>query len=428
MEMSLKITPGSLSGTINIPPSKSHTMRALLFGSLGKGTTVIEGALKSPDTYAMMKALTLFGAKIKLNDTEMCIEGLDGKLKPCDHCIDAGNSGQVFRFVGCLSALSSNYTLLTGDHSILYRRPMSAMLSALIQLGAFAISAHGDGRAPILVRGPLKAGNVKLNGEDSQPVSGLLMATSFLEGHTKIEVSNPGEKPWIDMTLFWLNKMGAGISHENYHTYHVPGSLSYEGFNWKIPGDWSSAAFPLVAALVTHSTLTLSNVDSEDVQGDKKIVSVLEQMGARFFKNPNGLTIYPAKTLRGITIDANDFIDAVPILAVLACFVEEATTITNVAIARQKESDRLTAISTELRKMGAQIEESEDRLTIIPSPLRGAILNTHQDHRIAMALAVAALGAQGISTLQNTSCIDKSYPGFATSFQNLGALICEVPC
>lgn len=424
-----KISPSVLKGSIDIPPSKSHTMRAILFGSLGVGKTVIEGYLKSPDTWAMVEAMRTFGAQIDVRDTALIISGLEGKLRACENVIDAGNSGQVLRFVGCLAALLPTYTVMTGDHSIRHNRPVLPMLEALTQLGALAVSSRLDGMAPIIVRGPIQAGYAKLPGEDSQPVSGLLIAAAFLHGTTHLEVTQPGEKPWIDLTLAWLNKLGARVTHQNYERYTITGPLSYPGFSLTVPGDFSSAAFPLVAALITQSSLTLNNLDLDEVQGDKKMIDVLENMGASLIYNRIGkaLTVYPTKRLQGVTIDANEIIDAVPVLAVMGCFAEGKTEIINAAIARHKESDRLRAITSELRKMGACIEEHEDRLIITEAPLKGATMSSHSDHRIAMALSVAALGAKGDSRIEGVECIAKSYPGFSVAFQSLGAQMEETP-
>lgn len=415
-----KVTPSRLEGTIEIPPSKSQTMRAILFGSLGRGETKIHHYLNSPDAHSMVEAMRQLGVPIHLQNETIIIQGVDGHLKACENIIDSGNSGQVLRFIGSLAALLPSYTILTGDHSIRHNRPVQPLLSALAQLNAFAVSARLDGMAPIIIRGPMQPGHATLSGEDSQPVSGLLIAASFLNGTTHLTVTNPGEKPWIDLTLSWLKRLGGKVVHQNYEHYTIQGPLHYSGFEMKVPGDFSSAAFPLIAAVITQSTLTLENIDMEEVQGDKKIVDLLVQMGARLKVDHNTVTIYPS-TLTGRVIDANDIIDAIPILAVLGCFAKGQTEIVNAAIARKKESDRIHAITTELRKMGARIEEKEDGLIIQPSPLSGATVASHADHRIAMALIVAALSARGSSTIEGTACIAKSYPSFFVDFKRIGA-------
>ncbi len=419
----LKIHKSTLAGSIKVPPSKSQTLRAILFGSLAKGRSVIHNYLKSPDTYAMCDAMRSFGAEINVKEEAIEIIGVNGELKPAENIIDAGNSGQVLRFVGALSALLPTYTVITGDHSVRNNRPIQPLLNALGQLGGFAVSSRLDGRAPVIIQGPISKGVATLSGEDSQPVSGLLIAAAFLEGTTEINVLNPGEKPWIDLTLSWLKRFGAKVSHECYEHYTITGPLRYDGFEMTIPGDFSSAAFPLAGALITNSAVSVENIDMEECQGDKKIVDLLIKIGSKIEIEKERLVVNPNGTLKGMTHDVNEIIDAIPILAVLGCFAKGKTVLTNGAIARKKESDRIHAIAVELRKMGADIEEREDGLIITPAPLRGARVSAHADHRIAMALAIAGMGAEGITTIEGGDCIVKSYPLFADDFQRLGGKI-----
>lgn len=417
-----KVTPGPLSGKIVAPPSKSQTLRAILFGSMGEGVSRIHRYLKSPDTLAMVEALRLFGVEIQIEENQIEIQGCAGKLKAAANVIDAGNSGQVLRFIAALAALLPTYTIITGDHSIRHQRPVAPLLSALTQLKSFATSATLDGRAPIIVQGPLQVGRATLPGEDSQPVSALLIATSFLQGSSQLTVTHPGEKPWIDLTLSWLKRLGALISHENYEHYQIAGSLRYKGFEFSVPGDFSSAAFPLIAALITQSQIQVENLDLLDNQGDKKIIPLLQEMGAVLEIDHEGLNVLGGN-LRGRVIDVNDMIDALPILSVLGCFAKGRTELVNGAIARKKESDRILVMAEELRKMGGQIEEREDGLIITASPLKGAVVQAHNDHRIAMALTVAALAAKGPSTILGSECVAKSYPDFVADFKKMGGQI-----
>lgn len=411
---SVTIAPGRLCGKLRMPPSKSHTMRAILFGAMGHGRTTIHDYLHSPDTAAMVRAMQLLGVPVRVSPETIEIDGIGGELKPAEDVIDAGNSGLVLRLVGALAGLLPSYTILTGDHSIRHNRPVMPMLGAMEQLGAFAVSSRRDGRAPIVVRGPLHAGVATLSGEDSQPVSAMLIATSFLEGKSQLFVTDPGETPWIDLTLFWLRRLGARITHHHYSHYCIEGNLRYDGFEESLPGDFSSAAFPLVAALITGSELVLENLSMENPQGDEALVEQLIQMGARIEVDPKGrrLIVQRGGRIGGGRIDVGRFVDALPILAVVGCFAEEPVEIVNGSIARTKESDRISAIATELRKMGAAIEEREDGLLVVPQPLRGAQLASHHDHRIAMALAVAALGAKGESQLSGAGCVAKTYSNF----------------
>jgi 3-phosphoshikimate 1-carboxyvinyltransferase len=420
-----RISPSKLKGLIAIPASKSHTLRAILFASMAHGNSEIHNSLHSPDATAMINAMRAFGAKIEISENVLRVTGLAGKLSAAENVIDAGNSGQVLRFVGALAGLCPAYTIITGDHSIRHNRPVKPLLEALSQLGALASSSRLDSYAPIIIKGPMHSGHTYLPGDDSQPVSGMLIATSFLEGKSTIEVSHPGEKPWIDLTLYWLKKFGINVTHKDYARYTIPGNARIDGFHVSIPGDLSTAAFPIAAALITDSELTLSNIDMNDCQGDKKLIEILIQMGAKIDidDGKKTLTVRKGSKLQGRTIDVNDFIDAVPVLAVIGCYAEGRTEIINASIARKKESDRLHAMTVELRKMGAKIEEKPDGLIVSPSPLHGAQLTSWHDHRVAMALSIAALGAPGETLIDGVECIVKTYPSFGPDFRSIGANI-----
>ncbi len=266
-----------------------------------------------------------------------------------------------------------------------------------------------------------------MDGADSQPVSAMLMLAACLPGSTEIEVHNPGEKPWIDLILYWLDRLGVHYEHRDYAWYRVDGRTPWQGFDCTILGDWSSAAFPLAGALVTNSAITLRNMDINDPQGDKAVLELFRRMGANIEVDEAAktVTVYPHNGLNGIEVDVNAAIAAVPILATMACFAKKPTRITGAAIARQKESDRISAITAELGKMGAKIDEFQDGMTVYPVELRGAETESRHDHRIAMSLAVAGLACGG-TTVNDTDCVSKSFPGFARAMQGIGAHINEV--
>ncbi len=420
------ITPSVVEGALTLPSSKSHTLRAILFAALAKGTSHIESYLDSPDTHAMIGAVRLLGAKVEVQKDSLFIEGCSGKLKTPDDVINCGNSGLVLRLIGALSGLIPEYCILTGDSSIRHNRPIKPLLEALSQLGCFAASSRGDDFAPLIIKGPFTKDFAQLDGQDSQPVSGLLIAGAFAPHPIKLHVTNPGEKPWIDLTLDWFKRLNIPYyKMQDYTYYEMYGSGSINSFSYKVPGDLSTIAFPVATALLNQSKLVLHNVDLNDIQGDKALLCILEEMGARFSVDPIEKTLSIEKTpsLQGKKIDLNCCIDALPILSVIACFAKGSTEITNASIARKKESDRISCITSELRKMGALIEEKEDGLIIHPSTLHGALVNSHHDHRIALSLSVAALSAKGSSCIQGIECIAKTYPGFCEDFSKIGAQI-----
>lgn len=426
--MGLKIESSNLQGTIAIPSSKSHTLRAILFASIAEGTSYIYQYLDSPDTDAMINALKMFGAKISKYPSFLKIQGCNGNLKSPDNVIDCGNSGLVLRLVGALASLVNTYCIFTGDHSIRYNRAVSPLLKGLTDVGVFAVSCSLNNTAPILIKGPILGSKIQIDGQDSQPVSGLLIASCLAPHPIEIFVDNPGEKPWIDMTLHWLKKFSVQFDFEDYHYYRIPGNISFKAFSYHVPGDFSSLAFPVVAALATNSEITLENVDLDDVQGDKVLLSILESMGAKFLieKEAKRLTVCKNCKLIGRAIDVNHCIDALPILAVVGTFASGSTYLYNGLIARKKESDRIFSIANELRKMGANITEHADGLTIENSNLYGAKVFSYNDHRLAMSLAVAGVRSLGETVVENISCINKTYPTFLSDFLSLGAKFSSV--
>ncbi|MBS3904269.1 MAG: 3-phosphoshikimate 1-carboxyvinyltransferase [Simkania sp.] len=408
---------------ITIPPSKSHTMRALLFSLMAEGRSTIRNFLPSPDTEAMIQAISSLGARVEKKGDTLVVQGTAGILSP-PHCtLNVGNSGQVLRFITAIAAISPYPIVLTGDNSITSNRPISPLIDALHQLGATTHYLGNPRFAPVKICGPIHSGTASLTGTDSQPVSGLLMALSFLSGSSELFVHDPCEQPWIDLTLWWLQRFGTVIERLDYGYYRIPGSLRLKGFDFTVPGDFSSAAFPMAASLITGHPTTLHHLSMDDPQGDKELFTHLQKQGGSFHFTENSLTVSQGTILLGGEIDVNLFIDAIPILSVLACYATSPTKLINARSARYKESDRLLTMSQELSKMRAKIKMTHDTLTIYPSCLEGASLLSHNDHRVAMALCVAALRAHGPSTIENTHCINKSYPQFVQHLQELGHAI-----
>ncbi|MBI2742437.1 MAG: 3-phosphoshikimate 1-carboxyvinyltransferase [Chlamydiales bacterium] len=416
----LCVRPSTLKGTLLIPPSKSQTIRAIFFGMMGKGRTLIRNPLLSTDTEAAVSAARLVGARVDLREGCLEIEGVAGTPLPARDVIDAKNSGLVLRFMSALAGLIPTYTVITGDESIRTRRPIMPLIEGLRRLGAFAETTRLDGFAPVVIRGLMQPGSISVQGEDSQPVSALLTAASFLKGQTEIHVQNPGEHPWIDLTLSWLDRLNIGYTRKGYTHFSLSGSAAYDGFEYLVPADFSSAAFPIGAALITGSELVIENLDFSDAQGDKKLIYALQKMGANIEIEERRLIVKKSR-LTGSTLDVGEFIDGIAILAVIACFAEGVTEIHGAANARRKESDRLSAITCELKKMGAKIEEREESLIVTPAPLRGSSLFSHHDHRIALSLAVAALGAASESAIDGFDCTTKTYPTFCQDMRAIGA-------
>ncbi len=411
----MRIFPSKPSGLLQIPPSKSQSIRALLFASFAQGKSKLSALLDSPDVLAMQKACALLGARFYSHENLLEVEGNALNIKSTKE-IAAGNSGQILRFLAAMASLSPACIHFTGDESIQKRRPVEALLE-----GLSAFSVKVEKAKPFSIQGPAKPGMTFIDGSDSQPVSALLFLASRLPGQSIIHVKNPGEKPWIDLTLSWLRRFGVNYHNENYQRYLVEGKEQLPAFDYRVPGDYSSALFPIVLALISGKKFSLEGLDPNDCQGDGQLLPLLSSMGASLKWQGACLEVEGGEPLEGRSIDVNPFIDALPALAVLACFCKGKTTLYNAKIARKKESDRLFAMSKELRKMGAKIEEREDSLTIYPRRLHGAKLDGQQDHRIALALSLAALNASSASELLSPLVVAKSYPSFFSDLEALGA-------
>lgn len=424
---SVRVRKSYLHGVVKLPPSKSHTIRAILLASMAKGTSILHHLLDSPDRTCAEHAACQFGAKLISTPTGLEITGVAGCPHVPNNIIDAGNSGQVLRFAGGLAALSNGYTVITGDESIRSNRPIQPLIDGLKGLQAWAVSTRENGYAPLIIKGPIQAGFTCLDGHDSQPVSALLMASAFTEGQTEIQVHQAGEKPWLALTLSWLDRLGVNYSHRNFEHFTIQGQRIRSAFEMTIPGDLSTLSFPLAAGLITRSEIVIHHVDVRDIQGDKEVIFLLQRMGAclEIDSTSHLLKVRNRGKLKGQVIDVNNFIDAVPILAVLGCYAEGETQLVNASIARCKESNRLACITAELRKMGAFIEETDDGLKVRQSLLKGTSVNSHGDHRLAMSLLVAGLGAEGETEIQGMECISKSYPAFLEDLRKLGAKIDE---
>jgi 3-phosphoshikimate 1-carboxyvinyltransferase len=423
--MKICVARSTLKGRIRVPPSKSHTLRAILFASLATGNSKIFNCLNSPDTNRMIKACQAIGADIYQKQGALVIHGTAGKPKLPAEVIDAGNSGQVLRFIGAILGLIDGCSVITGDYSIQFNRPAQPLLDGLTQLGAFAVSDKNNGHAPLIIKGRIKAGKTTISGEDSQPVSALIIAACFLDGNTELIVKNPGEKPWVALTLSWLERLKIKYENDNFKRYIIYGNNSYLGFEYTVPSDFTSAIYPITAALITNSNVTLEQIDMSDSQGDKKFIVLLREMGA-YFEYDNvkkDLYVHGQSSLTGKRINVNDLIDTITVWAVAGCFAKGEIEISGGTISRKKECDRIAAICSELKKMGAHIQEKEDGFIISPSHLTGTMVNSFNDHRMALSLAVAGMNATGNTIIDNADCIDKSFPGFVNIMQQAGVNI-----
>jgi len=413
-----------LRGEINAPPSKSYTHRMLIAAFLSKGKTKIEKPLVSDDTLATLGAIKAFGAKVKTHANFWEIEGQIPPKTPCKP-VDCSESGATLRFMIPIAALApSPTTFLMGPS--LSRRPIMPLLQSLEKLG---IKTYYRTEEPTRVRilgGRLKGGKTALRGDiSSQFISGLLFACPLAQEKTEIALTTSIEsKTYIQMTEEILNKHGVKVSiSEDFRTLQVPGNQAYKPCSHTVPGDFSSTAYILAAAAITSSKIKIKNLNHNTRQGDKAILQVLKNAGLEVKVNKETVEVQ-GELSKAINIDAKDVPDLVPACSAMACYTRGTSKIYNAKRLRYKESDRLTAVCTELKKMGADIHLERDSLTIKGAcTMRGATIDPHNDHRIAMMCAAVALGAEGETRIINAECVRKSYPTFFRDLHVLGANI-----
>jgi len=416
-----------LAGEVSAPPSKAYTHRMLIAALLANGTSKISNPLVSDDTKATLRAVKALGAETELLENCWTIRGAE-LLKTPKNPINCGESGATLRFMIPVAALASGSTIFTFGSS-LERRPIAPLLKSLKQLGAESNLQLKEGTSLVRVHGGgIRGGKTAIRGDiSSQFISGLLFACPKAKEDTEIAVTTPLEsKSYVQMTMEILTKHGIKISASNDFTQlKIPSNQNYNPCNHEVPGDFSSAAFLLAAASVTSSRVKVKNLDYHSIQGDRAILDILEKMGSKVRADDKSIEVEGGQ-LNAVDVDAKDIPDLVPVCAVLSCYAKGTSKIYNAKRLRYKESDRLSSLHAELKKMGAEIQVKEDSLIIRgPCAMHGATINSHNDHRIAMACAIAALEAAGETKIQNSECINKSYPKFFNDLRSLGANVVE---
>ena len=421
--MKFKVKKSNISGTVEIPGSKSHSIRSFFFASFADGRSVIRKPLLSNDTRSAITTCRQFGANIN-QDSEgnYIVDGFGGKPIIPDNVIDVGNSGTTLRIALSTAALLDGSAVFTGDEQI-RNRPVAAVIDALNNLGATAFTTKNNGKAPAVVKGRAKGGFTKLDGLSSQFLSSILINAPMFENDTDIEMTRLNELPYVDITTWWLDKLGIEYRNENYKKFWVKGGQQFKPFDMTIPADFSSATFFAVLAAISGGTITMKNLDMTDPQGDKEVLFLLEKMGCTVKIEADSVTVTGGK-LKGIDIDMNAIPDALPAMSVAACFAEGETRLHNVVQARYKETDRIACMYKELSAMGADIEELEDGLVIRGSKLKACNnLHGYADHRIVMALSVAGLCCEGETVVDTSEAAAVTFPNFQDLIKQCGGVI-----
>ena len=429
-----------LSGHITVPGSKSHTIRALILAAMADGTSHISNPLPSNDCLSTAAAVRKVGAEVDFGEGEnsgvWTVRGAGAGLHlPADQ-IDVGNSGSLMYFLcPVLSTLKGDCTF-TGDESIC-RRPVNHLVDALCQLGANAKCINGGTTPPFSFCGPIDV-NIKLvtEGALSQYISGFMMAASRLNGTLEMELWNPKETPYLTMTKLWLESVGVPVKiSDDFKKISVTGPVPFKAFDKTVPSDWEGVAFPLVAALISGSEITIDNVDGSGSQGDDKIVEVLQSVGAdiEWLRDEEKLIVRGGKKLttdslpnKELRVEMSAFPDAICALAVAACFIEGKTVFTDIDICRKKETDRIVAMTSELTKLGAHIVDEGNQLVVYGDggkSLHGGEVESFKDHRIVMSLACLGLGlGDGESVIVNDAeWCSVTFPHFFEVMNEIGA-------
>lgn len=414
----LEIKPVShLNATVEIPGSKSYTNRALLVAALAEGESLLRRVLHSDDTHFMVEGLRAFGVILQGEGENLRVQGTGGRLRSPEHPVFLGNAGTAMRFLTTFAALAPGRTKLTGVQRM-QERPIQDLLDALQKLGVHAVAKRGNGCPPVVVQGGgLPGGRTRLFGANSsQYLSSLLLSAPYAREDLLIEVEGElASKPYVDMTIQVMRDFGVQVEQEGYRRFRVPAGQRYRAREYLIEADASNASYFLAAAAVTGGSVTVRPIPRDSVQGDLRLLDLLAKMGCRVSRGDDWIRV-EGRARRGIHADMNALPDMVQTLAVVAAFAGTPTRIDHVANLRIKETDRLRALATELRKLGAEVEERDDGLTIYPRPLHGADIATYDDHRMAMSFAVAGLVVPGVRIL-NPECVSKTFPDFFKRFQ-----------
>lgn len=420
----LAIRPrGPLDATVRAPGSKSITNRAALIAALARGTSTLGGCLESDDTVAMREALRALGATIATDGTTWRIEGRAGVLLAPRAPIDARASGTTARFVTAAAVLADGPVTIDGTQRM-RERPIDDLVECLRALGAGVEILGANGCPPVRTKGGgLAGGRAPIDARrSSQFVSAVLLAAPYARRDVALDPVDGVvvSAPYVDLTLDVMRTFGAEAKWVPGGSLAIKAGRHYQGRAYEIESDASAAAYPFCAAAIAGGRVRVDGVPSGSLQSDFRLVDVLERMGCTVTREANAVTVErdPTAALAGVEIDMNDMPDAVLALAVVALFADGPTRIGNVANLRIKETDRLAALERELAKLGARVETGPDWISIEPGPLRGAAIDTYDDHRIAMSFALAGLRVPGV-VIRDPACVAKTWPDYFAMLETL---------
>ncbi|OCG03421.1 3-phosphoshikimate 1-carboxyvinyltransferase [Gilliamella apis] len=425
--LSLTLQPiKKFSGTINLPGSKSVSNRALLLSALSQGKTRLTNLLDSDDVRYMLDALKALNIKYHLSDDRtICdIEGVGGKLHSA-HPLELflGNAGTAMRPLAAALCLADNNIVLTGEPRM-KERPIGHLVDALRQGGAKIDYLENEGYPPLHIHGGFTGGKIAVNGSvSSQFLTALLMAAPLASNDTEITIiGDLVSKPYIDITIKMMALFGVSVINNQYQTFVIKANQTYQSpGSYLVEGDASSASYFLAAAAIKGGTVRVTGVGKKSLQGDTQFAHVLEKMGAKITWADDYIECSRGE-LNGVDMDMNHIPDAAMTIATTALFADGTTTIRNIYNWRVKETDRLSAMANELRKVGATVEEGEDYISITPpAKLNHAEIKTYNDHRMAMCFSLVALSDTPV-TILDPKCTMKTFPDYFEQFKRLSEI------
>jgi 3-phosphoshikimate 1-carboxyvinyltransferase len=404
-----------IDARVMLPGSKSYTNRALPIAALARGRSVLRGVLDSEDTRFMVEALKALGVAVDADWTtdSIAVDGTDGVVPATAAKLFLGNSGTSMRFLTALATLAHGDITLDGTQRM-RQRPLGPLIDGLASLGIRIRSEQGNGCPPVTITASgLPGGIIRMPGNvSSQYFSAIAMVSPYASDRLEIEVDGDlVSKPYLDMTVSTMGAFGVRLHHRDYRRIWTEPGQRYLRREYAIEPDASAASYFFALAAVTAGRVTVENLPPDSAQGDVRFVDVLERMGCTVVRGAREISVIGPRQLRGVQVDMNAISDTVPTLAAIAPFASSPVVIQNVRHIRFKETDRLSAIATELRRLGVPVDETQDSLKVSPATPRVAVVQTYDDHRMAMSFAVTGARVPGLQ-IADPGCVGKTVPRF----------------
>lgn len=400
------------------PPSKAHTLRAIIIGSLADGTSTINNPLLGQDQLNVINCLRKLGVKIDVSVNKITIEGSGGRYKPTESDLNVGESGVGMNFLSAAANLSDKPVAITGSKR-LTERPIDEVINGMRQLGCKIDYLDKEGFPPVKIYGGgIQGGEATIKGsKTSQYFSAITISSPYAQTAVTLHCTDEmTEKPYFDISLQMMSEFGVNATNENYKKITIPSGEKYSAREMTIEGDYSSASFFFLAAAICKSKVTIRGLRTDTKQGDKAFLNLIEKMGCKVTETKEKVSVEGGK-LAAIEQDMSNLPDLVPPLAIAAAFAKGTSRLTNIGHLRLKECDRLAVMASELNKMGVSAECNEDSLIIEGTKeAHGAKIDPHNDHRIAMSFAAAGLAVGG-QIIENENCVAKSFPDFWERFE-----------